>query len=188
MTARATHGEGATVWTIGHSTHTWEEFTALLGTHGIEAVADVRRFPGSRRYPWFVSDAMASALPETGVDYRWIPALGERRKAQPDSPNTAWRNAAFRGYADYMATAEFAAGLAQALDLAASRRTALMCAEAVWWRCHRRLISDLLQHRGIEVLHILDAKPPQSHPRNPAAQFEGTHLIYPDVEFAAEAN
>lgn len=174
----AAHGPGR-IWTIGHSTRDWDEFLGLLGAHGIEAVADVRRYPGSRRYPWFASEALSRALPEAGIAYRWLPQLGGRRRAGPDSPNGAWNNAAFQGYADHMASAEFAEGLAEALELAAHHRTALMCAESLWWRCHRRLVSDLLQHRGWEVLHILDQRQAQPHPGNPDARPAGDDLIYP---------
>ncbi|WP_345780504.1 DUF488 domain-containing protein [uncultured Luteimonas sp.] len=170
------------VWTIGHSTRSWEEFLELLATRKIEAIADVRRFPGSRRYPWFASEAMAEQLPEAGLDYRWLPQLGGRRKALAGSANGAWRNAAFQGYADHLASAEFAEGLALALELAARRRTALMCAEAVWWRCHRRLISDLLVHRGIAVEHILDARHVQQHELNPSAVASGDLLVYPPAQ------
>ncbi len=170
------------IWTVGHSTRSWEEFLDLLATCGIEAVADVRRFPGSRRYPWFASESMATQLPAAGLDYLWIPQLGGRRKVQPGSPNGAWRNAAFQGYADHLASEEFAEGLALALELAARRRTALMCAEAVWWRCHRRLISDLLVHRGIEVEHILDAAHVQTHELNPSAIADGPLLVYPPAQ------
>lgn len=170
------------IWTIGHSTRSWEEFLELLATHGIEAIADVRRFPGSRRYPWFASETMAASLPAAGIGYRWLPQLGGRRRAQPGSPNGGWRNAAFQGYADHTASAEFAEGLALALELAQMRRTALMCAEAVWWRCHRRLISDLLVHRGFEVLHVIDAKPAQPHVINEAARPAGDLLVYPPVQ------
>ena len=169
----------AVVWTVGHSTRTWEAFIALLGAHGIEAIADVRRFPGSRRYPWFASESMATALPAVGVAYRWIPQLGGRRNVQPGSPNGAWRNAAFQGYADHTASPEFGEGLAELLQLAAGRRTAMLCAEAVWWRCHRRLVSDLLQHLGIDVMHILDEKPAQRHPGHPDARPAGERLVYP---------
>lgn len=175
----AAHGPGR-IWTIGHSTRDWDEFLGLLGAHEIEAVADVRRHPGSRRYPWFASEALSRALPEAGIAYRWLPQLGGRRRAGPDSPNGAWNNAAFQGYADHMASAEFAEGLASALELAVACRTALMCAEAVWWRCHRRLIADLLQHRGWEVLHIVDARQAaQPHPGNPDARAAGDGLVYP---------
>lgn len=174
--------EAVTIWTVGHSIHEWPAFLDLLGGHGIQAIADVRRFPGSRRHPWFASQAMAQALPEAGLAYQWLPQLGGRRKVQPGSPNGGWRNAAFQGYADHLASAEFAQGLAQALALARRRRTALMCAESVWWRCHRRLIADLLRHRGHTVLHILGAQVPQPHPENPAARAQGDLLVYPPVQ------
>ncbi|HBK45066.1 MAG TPA: hypothetical protein DDZ67_01250 [Xanthomonadaceae bacterium] len=172
----------ATVWTVGHSTRTWDGFLGVLAAHRIEALVDVRRFPGSRRHPWFASEAMARALPGCAVDYHWLPELGGRRKARPGSPNGGWSNAAFQGYADHMASAEFALGLGRALAVAATRRTAFMCAEALWWQCHRRLISDLLQHRGLRVLHILDEKPAQPHPGNPMAQAAGRDLIYPPLQ------
>ncbi|ATD67506.1 hypothetical protein CNR27_08715 [Luteimonas chenhongjianii] len=172
----------ATIWTIGHSTRSWDEFLALLQGQGIDAVVDVRRFPGSKRYPWFASEAMAEHLPETGVAYLWLPQLGGRRRAQAGSPNGAWRNAGFQGYADHMASAEFAEGLAAALELAESRRTALMCAEALWWRCHRRLISDLLTARGTRVCHILDARHVQPHVMHPDARVEDESVIYPPAQ------
>ncbi|EKT4084548.1 DUF488 domain-containing protein [Stenotrophomonas maltophilia] len=171
-----------TVWTIGHSTRPWDEFLRLLFAQGISAIADVRRFPGSRRHPWFASEQMAKTLPAHGVEYLWIPELGGRRKVQPDSPNGAWDNAAFQGYADHMATAEFAGGLSKVLALGGEHRTALMCAEAPWWRCHRRLISDLLTHRGHEVLHIVSHAEPKPHPLNPMAQAVGPALVYPPAQ------
>lgn len=179
--ATDTHADAIrpTIWTVGHSTRSWEEFIALLRVHRIDAIADVRRFPGSRRYPWFASESLADTLPEEGIAYRWLPQLGGRRRAVPDSPNGAWRNAAFQGYADHMASAEFAEGLQALLALAAARRTAMMCAEAVWWRCHRRLVSDLLQHRGWQVLHIVDPRPAQEHPGHPDARPAGDGLVYP---------
>jgi len=168
----------ATIWTVGHSTRTLEEFLGLLVEYRIEAIADVRRFPGSRRHPHFASDALAATLPAHGLAYQWIPRLGGRRKVQPGSPNTAWRNASFQGYADYTATAEFAEGLAELLKLAASRRTALMCAEAVWWRCHRSIIADVLKLRGIEVIHIIDATHTTVHPYTSPARIENGRLSY----------
>jgi len=168
----------ATIWTIGHSTRTLEEFLGLLAEYRIEAIADVRRFPGSRRYPHFASDALAVTLPAHGIAYQWIPKLGGRRKVQPGSPNTAWRNASFQGYADYIATVEFAEGLAELLELAASKRTALMCAEAVWWRCHRSLIADVLKLRGIEVIHIVDATHTTVHPYTSPARIVDGRLSY----------
>ncbi|MCC8616825.1 DUF488 family protein [Xanthomonas vesicatoria] len=171
-----------TVWTIGHSTKSWETFVALLKAHGIQALVDVRRFPGSRRYPWFASDTMAQALQVESVRYVWLPQLGGRRKAQPGSPNGGWRNAGFQGYADHMTSAEFEDGLAQVLALARVQRTTLMCAEAMWWQCHRRLIADLLLHRGCRVLHVLSEKPAQPHQLNPDARAVGRDLIYPPLQ------
>ena len=168
----------ATIWTIGHSTRTLEEFLGLLSKYRIEAIADVRRFPGSRRYPHFASDALAETLPAHGIAYQWLPQLGGRRKVQPGSPNTAWRNASFQGYADYIASAEFAAGLDELLTLAAHTRTALMCAEAVWWRCHRSIISDVLKLRGIEVIHIVDATHTTVHPYTSPARIVDGRLSY----------
>lgn len=183
MQARAViDAPSITVWTVGHSTRSWDAFLALLQAHAIEAIADVRRFPGSRRYPWFASDAMAQRLPAAGIDYLWLPQLGGRRKTRPGSPNGAWRNAAFQGYADHMASEEFAQGWTRLHDLSVRRRTAVMCAEALWWQCHRRLISDLLQHRGIEVVHLMDAGHVQPHPPNPDARPAGDGLIYPPAQ------
>ncbi|OOG60863.1 hypothetical protein B0E47_01800 [Rhodanobacter sp. B05] len=175
-------GDPATIWTIGHSTRTLEEFLGLLGECRIEAIADVRRFPGSRRYPYFASEALAATLPAHGIAYQWMPKLGGRRQVQSDSPNAAWRNASFQGYADYTASAEFAAGLAELLKLAASKRTAMMCAEAVWWRCHRSIISDVLKLRGIEVIHIIDARHTTLHPYTSPARIVGGQLSYAPVQ------
>ena len=172
----------ATIWTIGHSTRTLEAFLGLLAEYRIEAIADVRRFPGSRRHPHFASDALAATLPAHGIAYQWLPKLGGRRKVQPGSPNTAWRNASFQGYADHTATAEFAEGLAELLKLAAGKRTALMCAEAVWWRCHRSIISDVLKLRGIEVIHIIDATHTTVHPYTSAAHVVDGRLSYAPVQ------
>ncbi|HMO44459.1 MAG TPA: DUF488 domain-containing protein [Rubrivivax sp.] len=168
----------AAIWTIGHSTRTLEAFLGLLDGHRIEAVADVRRFAGSRRCPHFAGAALAESLPRHGLIYRWLPQLGGRRKVQPGSPNTAWRNASFQGYADFLATAEFAGGLAELLQLAASRRTAMMCAEAVWWRCHRALVSDVLKLRGIRVMHIVDAGAATEHPYTSPARIVQGRLSY----------
>jgi len=168
----------ATIWTIGHSTRTLEEFLALLAAYRIEAIADVRRFPGSRRWPQFAHDRLAQSLGAHGLDYRWFPALGGRRRARPDSPNTAWRNSAFRGYADHLASAEFAEGLSALLAFAARQRTAIMCAEAVWWRCHRSIIADVLKQRGIEVIHILDLRHGVVHPWTSAAHIDNGALSY----------
>lgn len=171
-------GDPATVWTIGHSSRTLEAFLALLAAHGIEAIADVRRFPGSRHVPQFARGQFEPALAARGLGYAWFEAVGGRRPAHRDSPNTAWRNAAFRGYADYMCTPAFAAGFDALLAYGARQRTALMCAEAVWWRCHRSLLADAMKLRGIEVVHILDAKHAKVHPYTSAARVEEGRLSY----------
>ena len=166
------------IWTIGHSTRTLEEFLGLLDTYAIEALADVRSFPGSRRYPHFHREALAISVPEHGIAYQWLQKLGGRRRVLPDSPNGAWRNAAFRGYADYMATADFEEGLDELFAFASGRRTAIMCAEAVWWRCHRSMISDVLGVRGVEVIHIIDAKHSGPHPYTGPARILDGQLTY----------
>ena len=172
------NANGATIWTIGHSTRSIDEFLELLQAYRIETIADVRSFPGSRKYPHFGQQALAASLGAHGIGYVWFPALGGRRRPSPDSPNTAWRNTAFRGYADYMASAAFAQALTQLCDLARGSRTALMCAEAVWWRCHRSLIADALCARGIEVVHILDARHSTPHPMTQPARIVDGRLSY----------
>jgi uncharacterized protein (DUF488 family) len=168
----------ATIWTIGHSTHTLVGFLELLERYDVRAVADVRRFPGSRRHPQFARDALEQSLPAHGVGYRWLPKLGGRRPVHPDSPNTGWRNASFRGYADHLASSEFAEGLHDLLEFAALQRTTLMCAELLWWRCHRSLIADVLKSRGIEVIHILDATHSTVHPFTSPARIVDGQLSY----------
>jgi len=147
-----------TLFTIGHSTRPIDAFLALLAEAGVDAIADVRRFPGSRRHPQYNSEALAHALGAAGIAYRHFPALGGRRGAAVESPHTLWREPGFRSYADYAETPEFRAGFDALLDWAEGRRAAIMCAEAVWWRCHRRIIADYLLAAGIEVKHILDGK------------------------------
>jgi uncharacterized protein (DUF488 family) len=167
------------IWTIGHSTRTIEIFISLLEEHGIKVLADVRTLPGSKRYPQFNKETLADSLGKAGVRYEHFPELGGRRKPRSDSRNTAWRNASFRGYADYMETEQFRKGVERLLDLAGQAgSTALMCAEAVWWRCHRGLISDYLKVRGIEVGHILDANKAELHPYTSAAQIVRGELSY----------
>src|SRR5687768_2599117 len=141
-------------WTVGHSTHTPDRFVALLAAHGIALVADIRALPKSRRHPHLDSGALAGRLPERGVAYVHLPRLGGWRRAAADSPNGAWRNPSFRGYADYALGDEFAEGLAQLRELAAAQPTAMMCSEALWWRCHRRLVADRLVVGGDTVCHI----------------------------------
>jgi len=142
------------VWTVGHSTHSIDAFVALLIAHEIAQVVDIRTVPKSRRRPHFNADALAESLPERGMAYMHLARLGGWRRAETDSPNGAWRNLSFRGYADYAMGEEFAQGLAQLRRLAAAARTAMMCSEALWWRCHRRLVADNLVVAGDSVWHI----------------------------------
>jgi uncharacterized protein (DUF488 family) len=167
------------IWTIGHSTRKIDIFTSLLKENGIKLIADVRMFPGSKRYPQFNKEALANSLSEHGIRYEHFPELGGRRKPRADSHNTAWRNEAFRGYADYMETEEFRKGAARFVDLAQEAGPgAIMCAEAVWWRCHRALISDFLKARGIEVTHIVDLAKTEPHPFTSAARILNGELSY----------
>lgn len=169
------------VFTIGHSTHSADAFVALLRAHGIRQLADVRLIPKSRRHPQFAQEALASRLTLEGIGYRHFPALGGRRRPDPQSVNTAWRIEAFRGYADYMGTPAFRGGLAALLTYASRAATAVMCAEAVWWQCHRRLLSDALVVRGIAVLHVLTAAAPKPHQLSEFARPEGDGVIYPGL-------
>ena len=170
--------DAGTIWTIGHSTRTQEEFQSVLSAQGLQAVADVRRFPGSKRHPQFAREALEHSLPAAGLDYLWLPQLGGRRRPRPDSRNDGWRNEAFRGYADHIDSAEFDEGLRLLLDLAARRRTAMMCSELLWWRCHRSLVSDVLKARGWTVLHVVDESPPKEHPWTAPARIVGGRLDY----------
>lgn len=167
-----------TLWTIGHSTRTSDEFIALLTANRIEALADVRHFPGSRKYPHFNVEPLQRAVQDAGIDYLPFAELGGRRKVRPDSPNIAWRHPAFRGYADYMETPAFHEGIERLKLIACAERTAIMCAEAVWWRCHRGLISDVFKLGGTRVLHITGPSAPREHPYTSAAQVIDGHLDY----------
>jgi uncharacterized protein (DUF488 family) len=166
------------VHTLGHSTLALPDFLTLLDAHGIAALADVRRFPASRRHPHFAREALCEALARPGVAYVWLPGLGGRRRGLPGSPHHAWKSATFRAYADHMETPEFAAALAELLARAAERRTAIMCAEAVPWRCHRQLVADALVARGVEVRHIVGSSPPAAHRLTSFARLDGTRVIY----------
>ena len=167
------------IWTIGHSTRTIDEFISLLKENKIKLLADVRAWPGSKRYPQFNKDALAESLTAHGIGYEHFPELGGKRKSKPDSRNTAWRNASFRGYADYMETEQFQKGIEHLLNVAEENGpTAIMCAEAVWWRCHRSLIADYLKVRGVEVLHILGANKIEPHPYTSAARIVDGVLSY----------
>lgn len=166
------------LWTIGHSTRSFADFKALLSENGIAFLADVRRFPFSRRYPHFNGSELQTALASCGFAYRHFPDLGGRRPARKDSPNTAWRNESFRGYADYMGCAPFEGAMAELLTLAAQTRTAIMCAEALWWQCHRALIADYVKVRGWQVCHILSPGKVEDHPYTSAAKIIDGQLSY----------
>jgi uncharacterized protein (DUF488 family) len=169
------------ILTIGHSTRTAAEFLALLRAHQIAGVADVRRVPRSRRHPHFSSDELSIFLRAHGIDYRHLAGLGGLRKPAPDSANIGWRHSAFRGYADYMHTSEFAEALAGLLEFAEGRPTAVMCAEAKWWQCHRQLIADALTARNIPVSHIMSPAAAPRHVLTPFARVEGTDVRYPGL-------
>ena len=167
------------IWTIGHSTRAIDEFISLLKDNEIKLLADVRAWPGSSRYPQFNKEALAESLGAQRIRYEHFPELGGKRKTKPDSRNTAWRNVSFRGYADYMETEQFQKGIEHLLEVAAETgATAIMCAEAVWWRCHRSLIADYLKSHGREVMHILGANKVESHPYTPAARIVNGELSY----------
>lgn len=169
----------ATIFSIGHSTHPWPAFEALLKRHGIEVLADVRALPGSRRWPQFNQAELSQALAGAAVEYRWLQALGGRRRGRgPDSPHRSWQVAAFRAYADYADGADFARGLDELIALARARRTAFMCSEGLWWRCHRRLIADRLLILGWQVLHILPDGKLSSHQLTEFARPVAGGLIY----------
>jgi uncharacterized protein (DUF488 family) len=167
-----------TFYTIGHSTRTLPEFLALLRVHGIAQIADVRTVPRSRRHPHFAREALAASLAEHGIAYEHFAELGGLRRPRRDSPNRGWRNKNFRGYADYMQTSAFEAGVARLLEYGATAPTAAMCAEAVWWRCHRGLLADALLVRGVTVRHIISSAPAQPHQLCDFATTEGTTITY----------
>jgi uncharacterized protein (DUF488 family) len=178
MTGRQA-GDLLTIFTIGHSTRPIAEFIDLLQSNGIAQLIDIRTIPKSRHNPQFNSDALAASLHAARIEYVHMKDLGGLRHARKDSINLGWRNASFRGYADYMQTDEFEAALTRAIELAAARPTALMCAEAVPWRCHRSLVSDALVVRGIRVLEIVSAAAPKEHALTPFARVRGTRITYP---------
>jgi uncharacterized protein (DUF488 family) len=167
------------IYTIGHSTHAIEEFIGVLTAHGIEQVVDVRTIPKSRHNPQFNSDVLPESLKNSRIDYIHMPALGGLRHARKDSLNQGWENASFRGFADYMQTAEFEEGLLKLIELAGKRKTAIMCAEAVPWRCHRSLIADALTVRGITVMDIMSRTSVKPHTMTPWAEVQGTTITYP---------
>lgn len=167
------------IWTIGHSTHPLDELVEMLKSFQIEVVADVRSYPGSRKFPQFNKENLTASLPENGIEYTHIKALGGRRKVSPDSKHTVWRNAAFRGYADYMDTEDFESGMEELIKLAQQKRVAYMCSEAVWWRCHRSMISDYLKAEGWTVMHIMGIDKADEHPYTAPAEIVDGDLNYP---------
>lgn len=169
------------IWTIGHSTRSITELIEALNSFEIKVLADVRSFPGSRRYPHFNREQLNSSLAAAGMQYQHFPELGGRRSARPDSLNLAWRNESFRGYADYMETDAFRQGITRLISVARTGRTAIMCAEAVWWRCHRGLISDYLKANGVEVKHIMTAGKAEVHPFTSVARIVDGQLSYRGV-------
>lgn len=170
----------AVILTVGHSTRTQETFVELLRAHAVSGIADVRRFPASRRHPHFAREALAGWLPAAGIDYRHFAALGGRRQPAPDSRNAGWEHPGFRGYADYMASPAFEDALGTLLTFSAGGRIAVMCAEAQWWRCHRRLIADALRVRGHDVRHVMGPGRAAPHTLPPFARVEGTAVFYPE--------
>jgi len=174
------------IWTVGHSTRPIEELIEALRSFEITVLADVRSYPGSKRYPQFNKENLKASLTEAGIDYQHFPELGGRRRASPDSLNMAWRNESFRGYADYMETEAFRDGILRLLEIARVSKTAVMCSEAVWWRCHRSLISDYLKAQGIEVNHIMRTGKSERHPFTSAARIVNGELSYRGV-FAGES-
>lgn len=168
------------IYTIGHSTRSAEELVMLLREHGVTRLADVRRYPGSRRHPQFSRESLEATLPHHAIAYLHFEDLGGRRRPAKGSSNAAWENEQFRGYADYMATPEFHAAVDRLL--ATDDPTAVMCAEAVPWRCHRNLLADELVRRGVEVIHILAAGSAQPHALNPMARIERDRVIYPPAQ------
>lgn len=167
------------MFTIGHSTLPIGEFVARLQAHGIERLADVRTVPKSRHNPQFNADALAGSLAAAGIGYVPMQALGGLRRPRKDSPNKGWRNDSFRGYADYMQTPEFRAALGELMSVARDGRTAIMCAEAVPWRCHRSLVADALSVHGVPVVEILPAGSHRMHKMTPFAHVEGMTITYP---------
>jgi uncharacterized protein (DUF488 family) len=169
-----------TVLTVGHSNHPLEEFLALLARHGVGALLDIRRFPGSRKHPHFHRDSLAAAVSQSGVDYHWLEALGGRRhKQQEASPNLGLENEAFRNYADHMLTGEFRDGVKALLKTARQKRTAIMCAEGLFWQCHRRLVSDFLVANGVIVQHIMPDGELRPHTLTPGAVTKDGRVTYP---------
>jgi uncharacterized protein (DUF488 family) len=172
------------IFTVGHSTLALDRFLSLLRDAGIGAIADVRRHPGSRRLPWFGAEELSASLATNGIAYSHLAELGGRRSRTPGSPNGGWDNAGFQGYADWMGTVEFAAGLARLEAAAGAVPTAIMCAEAQWWRCHRRLLADALVVRGWHVRHVSPDGRTTEHELTPFAVVAGGRITYPPPQLS----
>lgn len=179
MSSQTISQEMPTAFTIGHSTRTLAELVAILESHDVSALVDVRTAPRSRHVPQFNAETLARDLAGSGIEYVSLPALGGLRKPRPDSINMAWRNASFRGYADYMQTPVFRAGLKQLIRIASAKRTAIMCAEAVPWRCHRSLIADALIVHGWRVLDLMSERSAKLHKLTDFAKVDGKRITYP---------
>jgi uncharacterized protein (DUF488 family) len=170
--------ETKTIWTIGHSTHPIKEFVGMLQSFKIELLADIRSYPSSRFCPQFNKDDLQESLAEAAIDYLHMPQLGGRRKSKPDSKNTNWKNASFRGYADYMETKEFKIAIQELEDLALKKPTTYMCSEAFWLKCHRSLVSDYLKLKGWRVMHITGVNKAKEHEYTKPAMTEDGKLLY----------
>jgi len=168
------------IYTIGHSNHSLDDFMAMLQSFAIKNLIDIRRLPGSRKFPQFDQENLEAALTEHGIRYLYMNELGGRRKVRKDSKNNRWRNDSFRAYADYMETEDFERAILRLETLASQHPTAYMCAEAVWWRCHRSLVSDYLKAKGWTVLHIMAPGKTQEHPYTSPARIVGDHVVYTD--------
>ena len=172
----------ATVYTIGHSTRTLEELVEALQAHRIQVLVDIRSFPGSRRMPWFAREALEQSLPAAGIEYRWMKELGGRRNKQDiESPNTGLRNPSFRNYADYMLGEGFQRAAAEVVAMAGEERVAIMCAERMFFQCHRMLVSDYLTLNGHQVRHIVDASPTKPHRLTAEAKLIEGRVVYPGL-------
>lgn len=174
--------ENNIIYTIGHSTRTAEEFIAILKSFGIKTVADIRSYPGSRRFPQFNKENLKFLLKTNGIEYIHMQDLGGRRKVKKDSHNNRWKNDSFRGYADYMESEEFTNAAGELEKIAMQQPVAYMCSEAVWWRCHRSMVSDWLKAKGWKVMHIMSADKAQEHPYTQAARVSGNKVYYFDED------
>ena len=170
--------QNKTIWTIGHSTHPLNEFIDMLKSFQIDVLADIRSFPGSRKFPQFNKEALEISLPQNNIRYIHLKNLGGRRKVSPESKNTVWRHVAFRGYADYMETDVFKEGIKELEKIAMKQRTVYMCSEAVWWRCHRSMVSDYLKVHGWKVMHIMAIGKKEEHPYTAPARIVNGELTY----------